>query len=69
MRYGDYDNVTKDVKTLNEILNRQGNNLLIDVIAEHAGNAAIKFKFSETEKTRLIDSLVSDLKESLLERI
>lgn len=69
MRYGDYDNVTKDVKTLNEILNRQGTNLLIDVIAEYAGEAALKFDLDSEERKRIVDSLVNELKESILERI
>lgn len=66
--YGDYDNVTKDVKTLNDILGRQGNKLLLDVIAEHVGNCVNNFKLNEEETKRLRDSLLSDLKEAILER-
>ena len=69
MKYGDYYNVTKDVKTLNDILNRQGTTLLLEVIAEHAGNCSIKFKMTNEERNKLIDSLIDELKESLYERL
>ncbi len=67
--YGDFDAVRNDVKTLNDILSRQGNQLLIDVIAENAGNTAVKFSFNEKDRNNLIASLINSLKESLIERL
>lgn len=67
-KYGDLDNVKKDGKALHEILSRQGVSLLIDVIAEHAGNTVVKYKLSDTERNKLVDSLVNEFKESLSER-
>jgi hypothetical protein len=69
MRYGDYDQVTNDVKTLNEILGRQGINLLMDVIAERAGKAAVKFNMPENERVNVITNLTNELHEALLERL
>jgi hypothetical protein len=67
-KYGDSDNVSKDVTTLKEILARQGSSLLIDVIANHVGETVIKFNLNNEDSKRLVDSLVNKLKESLLER-
>lgn len=66
--YGDSENVAKDSKLIREILNRQGTNLLIHVISEHVGETVLKFKLDDTEVTRILDSLVSELKESIRER-
>jgi hypothetical protein len=68
-KYGDTDNVKKDVKTLNEILSRQGNNLVIDVLAETIGQQAITFKFTSEECARIRESLLNDLREAINERI
>lgn len=68
-KYGDNDNVNSDIKTLNEILARQGSQLLIDVIAEQAANAANKFKFSNTDRSMTMISLVDSLEEALKERL
>jgi len=67
-KYGDLDNVKRDVQTLNEIQSRQGSSLLIDSLAESAAGALFKFKSNEEERMRLVDSLVSELKNALLER-
>jgi hypothetical protein len=67
-KYGDVDRVKSDVETLNEILGRQGSSLLIDVIAESVGATSNRFKLSDSERQRLVESLVTELKESLLER-
>lgn len=67
-KYGDLDNVRSDVKTLNEILDRQGTSLLIDVIAEHCGDTVNKFKLSDTESKRVLDTLVTELRDAILER-
>lgn len=67
--YGDTERVRADVKTLNEILSRQGARLLIDVIAESVGNSVIEFKLNEMESRRILESLEIDLREAILERI
>lgn len=68
-KYGDVDSIKNDVKLLNEILSRQGNSLLLDVIAEHAGNTANKFKLLPSDRSMLMISLVDELEESLKERL
>jgi hypothetical protein len=68
MRYGDVDSVKKDVEMLNDILSRQGSELLIDVIAENVGKTALKYKLNNAETKRILDSLVTDLKDAILER-
>lgn len=68
-KYGDIEKVKQDVKTLNEILTRQGSSLLIDVIAESIGNAAIKFKMSDLDRNRLQHDIVSEFNNSICERI
>lgn len=68
-KYGDLDQVKTDVKTLREILSRQGSSLLIDVIAETTGEAANKFSMSFTERAKVHVALVEELDESLKERV
>lgn len=68
-KYGDLPNLSNDIKTLNEILSRQGAELLIDVIAEEVGNTANKFKFSSSDRTMTMISLVDLLENAIKERI
>ncbi len=68
-KYGDIDNVKNDVKVLNEILSRQSKSLLIDVMASFVGDCALKYKYTEAEKMLVVNSLVAELRESLLERL
>lgn len=68
-KYGDTENVKNDVKTLNEILSRQGSSLLIDVIAESVGNVANKFKFHSSDRCMTMISLVDELENALKERL
>lgn len=68
-KYGDVAKVKADSKTLSEIQSRQGSSLLIDSIAEHVGNVVNKFNLNSEDSKRLMESLVSELKESILERI
>lgn len=68
-KYYDVDNVKIDVKTINEILGRQGSILLVDCIANLAGETSFKHKLNSVERNRLIDSLLLQLKESLEERL
>lgn len=67
--YGDESNIKKDVEMINDIIARQGDLLLIRLIAEHAGHCSIKYKMNEDERKRLIKTLVDDLTESLQERL
>jgi hypothetical protein len=67
--YGDFDNIKSDVKTLQHIINRQGNNLVVDCLAESLGKAVIKFELSEAEANKALDSLLAELKQQTLERI
>lgn len=68
-KYGDIDNVKADVKALNDIISRQGTSLLIDVISNSVGDTVIKYKLESTEAQRIVKALVTELNESLLERI
>lgn len=69
MKYGDYDNVTKDSKVLNEILSRQGTSIFLEIIAEHIGQTNLKFKLSDDDSTRLMNNILTELKADILERI
>ena len=69
MKYGDYDNVTKDSKAIYDILDRQGNTLLLECIAERIGTSAKKFSIGSEDRTRLMDSIVDELKTEILDRI
>ncbi len=68
-KYGDSDKVKTDIKVLNDIIDRQGNSLLIDCIAEHAGKCAIQFKLSNYDRQTLMDYLITELKSALEERL
>lgn len=68
-KYGDRDNVKTDVKILRDIIARQGNSLLIDVIAEATGETANKFKFNNIDRRMIMDALVDELKNALKERL
>ena len=68
-KYGDINNVKADVKALNDIISRQGTSLLIDTISNSVGDAVNKYKLESTEAQRIVKALVTELNESLLERI
>lgn len=68
MKYGDIENVTKDVKTIKDILARQGTSLLIDVIAEKIGEMNLKFNLQESDITKLKESLTIELRDAINER-
>jgi arginyl-tRNA synthetase len=67
-KYGDLMNLRADVKTLHDILDRQGASLLVDVIAESIGVAAIRFNMTDEERARAISNVIEELKQSILER-
>lgn len=66
--YGDVDRVKQDVTTLNDILSRQGSRLLLDVIAESIGRAALTYKLTPLEVTRLRNSTIDSLNMAIIER-
>lgn len=68
-KYGDIDKVKTDVKTLNEILSRQGISLLIDVIAEHIGDTVNKFKLGPSDRAMTMITTVDELEAAIKERI
>jgi hypothetical protein len=68
-KYGDMANVKADAKILHDILNRQGSELLIDVIAEHTATTANKFKFHSSDRVMTMIALVDSLEEALKERL
>jgi hypothetical protein len=67
--YGDLHNLTSDIKTITDILNRQGANLVLDVIGEFMGDASNRFKLSTTEREKLIRSTIENLENALSERL
>lgn len=69
MKYGDYDNVTKDVRTITDILNRQGMTLILEVIAEKVGRTVIEHKLNSDDAVRIMNSILNELKEEILERV
>lgn len=67
--YGDIERVKEDSKLLDDILQRQGSSLLIDVIVESCSRAANKFLLNKEDRERLVSSLMEDFKDAILERI
>lgn len=67
--YGNLTTLHTDIKSVNSILENQGINLLIDVIAEYVGTQSVKYNFSTEESNRLRDSVISDLESQINERI
>lgn len=68
-KYGDIENLKRDITTIREILNRQGNNFVIDVIAESVGDCAQLFKLNDNERDKLMNSLIHDFNNALSERL
>jgi len=67
--YGNIKTLHTDIKTVNQILDNQGINLLIDVIAEYIGTQSVKYNFSTDESNRLREIVLSDLESQINERI
>jgi len=67
--YGDFDNIKTDVKTLHDIINRQGTTLIVDCIAEHIGTTANKFHLTHDYSKKALDNILYELTEQTLERI
>ena len=68
-KYGDSENVPKDVKTIFEIFDRQGSSILLDCLAEKVGASSIKYNWSQDEREKIIQSLVGELLNALQERL
>ena len=68
-KYGDIDNAKKDIKTIHEILDRQGANLITDCIAESIGLTSIKFNLPFNESKKIIDSIIDELRTQTFERL
>jgi hypothetical protein len=66
--YGDMDRVEQDAATIAEIIGRQGDGLVIDVVAERIGHVVNKFKLNSTERDRLFKVTLGRLSEAILER-
>lgn len=67
--YDDNDNIIKDVKILHDIIDRQGNRLLLHVIAESIGRCNTRFNFSSNDINNIITNIITELEASIRERI
>lgn len=67
-KYGDTDKVSRDSAVVFEILERQGNDFLLDLVAEYVGRTANNFKLDSIEIERIKDSLVEHLTNAIEER-
>ena len=67
--YGDFDNIKDDVKTLHDIINRQGMYLVVDCIAESLGITSSKHSLTFDESKKALESIIDELKEQTYERI
>ena len=69
MKYGDYDNVTKDSNAIYDILDRQGKTLVLECIAERIGQAVRQFNLSDHERKTLLNQATAELREEIADRI
>jgi hypothetical protein len=67
-RYGDVERVKADVKVLNEIIARQGTELLLDAVAEYTAKIVNKYRLPARERGVLRESLIADFTNALEER-
>ncbi len=68
-KHGDPDNVVKDIISLNDIIRRQGTHLVIEALGESVGNTCKKFGLSEKDKMKILGSLISELTNSISEKL
>lgn len=66
--YGDADNVKKDAAALREILERQGPDLLLEVIANNVGDCVVKHKLDQKEINAVKASYTLSLEHLIEER-
>jgi len=67
--YGDLSNVAKDAQTIQTIIDRQGTDLILEVLANHIGNVNHRFGLGAPELERLVKNLNDSLIELINERI
>lgn len=67
--YGDIRNLKNDAKTLRDIFERQGINLIIDALSDNVGEIANKHDYTEKERVKIKISLVRNLNDALSERL
>lgn len=67
--YGDFEQVKNDVKTLHDIINRQGTNLVVDCIAQRLALTALKYDLPFDESKQALESIIDELKTQTFERI
>ena len=66
--YGDLDNVRKDAAVIRDILERQGSDLILEVIANKIGESASEFNLSAGSINNTVNSICNSLKELVDER-
>lgn len=66
--YGDADNVKKDADTIREILERQGADLLLEVIANNVGKNALAHKLDQKQINAVKASYTLSLEHLIEER-
>lgn len=67
--YGDFEQIKDDVKTLHDIINRQGTNLVVDCMAEIIGDTSSKHNLTFDESKQALESIINELKTQTYERI
>ncbi len=67
-KYGDEANVRTDTTILQDIISRQGTELLLDTVAEYIGTVVNTYSLEARDRERLVASTCQLLHEALLER-
>lgn len=68
MQYGYPEKVNSDAIQIMKILNRQGSILVLHCLAESVDKTRKKFSLSKSDIENITNSLLSELRESILER-
>ena len=66
--YGDVDNLQSDIKHIERIIDNQGFDLILEVIANKVGTAKVKYKMTQEEINAIKSSLTLSLCELIDER-
>jgi hypothetical protein len=69
MTFHDESNVQRDIKTLHDIIERQGYLFLLEVVANGLGRFAETYKIKALERCSLIDKTVQLFSKTLSERV
>jgi hypothetical protein len=67
--YGDSDTVARDISELRLIIRNHGSAFVLDVLSEFCRETATRFKIDKDERQNLIENLLTQLKDSLEERL